>query len=96
MAKTELSKETIWLRNVIEDLGLHQHVSSIFIDNKSVIHLRDIKCTIRKPNKLVPKHCYIQGIKFVQVYKFGTAYNLADNMTKPCIFLCMSTWCQNT
>ena len=33
MAVTEAVKEVIWLRGLVEDLGLHQGVTTVFCDN---------------------------------------------------------------
>ena len=39
MTITEAVKETIWLRGLVEDLNLHQGVTTTFCDSQSAIHL---------------------------------------------------------
>ena len=39
MAVTGAVKEDIWLRGLVENLGLHQDISTVFCDSQSAIHL---------------------------------------------------------
>ena len=39
MAVTEAVKEVIWLRSLVEDLDLHQGVTTVFYDSQNAVHL---------------------------------------------------------
>ena len=39
MTVTEVEKETIWLRDLVEALNLHQGVTTMFCDSQSAIQL---------------------------------------------------------
>jgi len=39
MTVTEAVKEAIWLRGLVENLRLHQRVTTMFCDGSSAIHL---------------------------------------------------------
>ena len=39
MAATEAVKEAIWLRDLVDDLGLQQDATIIYCDSRSAIHL---------------------------------------------------------
>ena len=82
MAVTEVVKEAIWLRGLVENLGLHQGVIIIFCDSQSTIHLMKHQMYHEKTKHIDVRYHFIREIEVIKVKKISTANNPTDIMTK--------------
>ena len=80
---TEIVKEAIWLRGLVEDLSLHQGVTTVFCDSQSAIYLTNHQMYHERTKHIDVRYHFIQEIKVIKVKKIGTTSNPADMMTKP-------------
>nr|GEV04088.1 retrovirus-related Pol polyprotein from transposon TNT 1-94 [Tanacetum cinerariifolium] len=77
MALTEAVKEAIWLRGLLEELGVELNTMAVNCDNQGTIHLSQ--------NHVFhewTKHINVLEAKTVKVMKLGTEHNVADALTK--------------
>ena len=82
MAVTKAMRETIWLRGLVENIGLHQGVTIMFWDNQSVIHLTKHQMYHKRTKHIDVRYHFIREIKVIKVKKIGTADNPTDIMKK--------------
>ena len=82
MTITEAVKEIICLRGLVENLDLHQDVTTIFCDSQSVKHLTKHQMYHDRTKRIDVRYHFIQEIKVIKVKKISTAYNSADMMQK--------------
>ena len=87
MAAAEAVKEGIWLRNLVQELGLQQEVNSVvFCDNQSAIYLIRNQAYHERTKHIDVKYHFIReavGERNITVKKIGTTDNPADMLTKP-------------
>ena len=79
-------KEAIWLRGLVNELGLTQKVLTVFYDSQSVIHLTKNNRYHDKTKHINIKHHFIRDVVVVgeiMVEKIDTSENPADMLTKP-------------
>ena len=79
-------KEAIWLRGLVNELGLTQKVLTMFCDSQSVIHLTKNNRYHDKTKHINIKHHFIRDVVVVgeiMVEKIHTSDNPADMLTKP-------------
>jgi len=79
-------KEAIWLRGLVNELGLTQKVLTMFCDSQSVIHLTKNNRYHDKTKHIKIKHHFIRDVVVVRknmVEKIHTSDNPADMLTKP-------------
>ncbi|GJV32729.1 retrovirus-related pol polyprotein from transposon TNT 1-94 [Tanacetum coccineum] len=84
MALTKAVKEAIWLRGLLEELGVELNIVAVNCDNQSVIHLsRNHDFHERTKHINVRYHFIIEVLeaKTVKVLKVGTEHNVADALT---------------
>ena len=85
MAVTEGAKEALWLRGLLEDLGVIQDYVDVYCDSQSAIHLAENQVTHNRT-----KHIHVRFHKIrqlvedgdIQLLKVGTEDNPADMLTK--------------
>ncbi|XP_056687282.1 secreted RxLR effector protein 161-like [Spinacia oleracea] len=83
MALTEAEKEGMWLKRLVNDLGLHHDQAIVYCDSLSAIYLaKDQVCHERTKHINVRYH-FLRSEKRIKVNKVGTADNPADMFTKP-------------
>ncbi|XP_040369555.1 secreted RxLR effector protein 161-like [Rosa chinensis] len=97
IAVTEGAKEAVWLRGLLEDLGIIQEYVDIFCDSQSAIHLAENQVTHANTIHINVKcHKIRQMVEHgdVQLLKIGTADNPADMLTKqnPIEWPMVNTW----
>ena len=86
MAAAEAVKEAIWLRNLVQELGLQQEDNSVvFCDNQSAIHLVKNQAYHERTKHIDVRYHFIRDAvaeRNMMVKKIGTADNPADMLTK--------------
>ena len=86
MAAAEAVKEAIWLRNLVQELGLKQEVNSVvFCDNQSAICLVKNQAYHERTKHIDIKYHFIREAfteRNITVKKVDTADNPADMLTK--------------
>lgn len=85
VAATFASKEAIWLKTLLEELGYYQEKIIIYCDNQSALHLaRNPAFHSRTKHIRVQYHFVREQVEegTVDMQKVHTADNLADFMTK--------------
>jgi len=78
-------KKAIWLRGLVNELGLTQKVLTVFCDSQSVIHLTKNNSYQDKTKHINIKHHFIRDVVVVGeiiVEKIRTSENPADMLTK--------------
>ena len=77
-------KEAIWLRGLVNELGLTQKVLTVFCDSQSVIHLTKNNRYHDKTKHINIKHHFIRDVVVgeIMVVKIHTSENPADMLTK--------------
>ncbi|KAK7244251.1 hypothetical protein RIF29_39070 [Crotalaria pallida] len=86
ISATEGVKEDIWLRGLVNELGLTQDVLIVFCDSQSAIHLTKNSRYHDKTKHIDVKRHFIIDIVTVGevvVEKIHTSENPADMLTKP-------------
>jgi len=83
MALTEAAKEGIWLKGLVNDLGLQQDQALIYCDSLSAICLTKDQVHHEKTKHIDVRYHFLRNEKRIQVKKVGTADNPADMFTKP-------------
>ncbi|KAD1365130.1 hypothetical protein E3N88_42941 [Mikania micrantha] len=85
MAAAKASKELIWLKNFLEELGKKQPNSPLYCDNQSAIHLGKNLVFHGKTKHIQLRYHFIRGLisdGTLMLEKIGGTENPADMMTK--------------
>nr|GEX42321.1 copia protein [Tanacetum cinerariifolium] len=85
MALTEAMKEAIWLRGLLEDLGVELNRVTVNCDNQGAIHLSRNHVFHERTKHINVRYHFIREVldaKTVKVLKVGTEHNVADALTK--------------
>ncbi|GJZ29364.1 hypothetical protein Tco_0574011 [Tanacetum coccineum] len=85
MALTEVVKEAIWLRGLLEDLGIELNTVVVNCDNQGAIHLSRNHVFHERTKHINVRYHFIREVleaKTVKVLKVGTEHNAADALTK--------------
>ncbi|GJU90064.1 retrovirus-related pol polyprotein from transposon TNT 1-94 [Tanacetum coccineum] len=85
MALTEAVKEAIWLRGLLEELGVELNTVAVNCDNQGPIHLSRNHVFHERTKHINVRYHFIKEVleaKTVKVLKVGTEYNAADALTK--------------
>ena len=86
MALTEAAKEAIWLKGLVQDLGLEQDCLDIYCDNQSALHLARDQMYHERTKHVDVRYHFIRDLVEkgdVRLQKIHTAHNPADMFTKP-------------
>jgi transposase InsO family protein len=83
MALTEAAKEGIWLKGLINDLGVHQDQAIVYCDSLSAICLAKDQVHHERTKHIDIRYHFLRSEKRIRVKKVGTADNPADMFTKP-------------
>ncbi|GJV65527.1 retrovirus-related pol polyprotein from transposon TNT 1-94 [Tanacetum coccineum] len=81
MALTDAVKETIWLRGLLEELGVELNTVSVNCDNQDVIHLLRNHVFHERTKHINVRYHFIREVleaKTIFVLKVGTEHNAAD------------------
>ncbi|GJW94643.1 zinc finger, CCHC-type containing protein [Tanacetum coccineum] len=85
MALTKAVKEAIWLRGLLEELGVELNIVTVNCDNQGAIHLSR-NCVFHERAKHISvRHHFIREVleaKTVKVLKVDTKHIVADGLTK--------------
>ncbi|KAE8711089.1 Retrovirus-related Pol polyprotein from transposon TNT 1-94 [Hibiscus syriacus] len=98
VAATQASKEAIWLKMLLEELGHNQEYVSLFCDSQSALHLaRNPSFHSRTKHIRVQYHFIREKVEegTVDIQKIHTKDNIADFMTKA-INADKFTWCRSS
>nr|GEZ52047.1 retrovirus-related Pol polyprotein from transposon TNT 1-94 [Tanacetum cinerariifolium] len=85
MALTEAVKEAIWLRGLLEELGVELNTVAVNCDNQGAIHLSQNHVFHYRTKHINVRYHFIREVleaKTVEVLKVGTEHNAADALTK--------------
>nr|GEU94014.1 retrovirus-related Pol polyprotein from transposon TNT 1-94 [Tanacetum cinerariifolium] len=85
MAFTEAVKEAIWLRGLLEELGVQLNTVAVNCDNQGAIHLSQNLVFHERTKHINVCYHFIREVleaKTVKVLKVGTESNAADALTK--------------
>ncbi|GKA50171.1 retrovirus-related pol polyprotein from transposon TNT 1-94 [Tanacetum coccineum] len=85
MALTEAVKEAIWLRGLLEELGVVLNTVAVNCDNQGAIHLSRNHVFHERTKHINVRYHFIREVleaKTVKVLKVGTEHNAADALTK--------------
>ena len=82
MALTEASKESIWLKGLVGDLGIHQEQAIVYCDSLSAICLAKDQVHHERTKHIDVRYHFLREEKRIRVNKVGTADNPADMFTK--------------
>lgn len=85
IALSEASREAVWLRGLMQELGFEQEAVKIYCDSQSAIALAKNDVHHEKTKHVQVKYHFIRdliSLKWVEVLKIATAYNPADIFTK--------------
>ncbi|GJX64779.1 retrovirus-related pol polyprotein from transposon TNT 1-94 [Tanacetum coccineum] len=85
MALTEAVKEAIWVRGLLEELGIELNTVVVNCDNQDVIHLSRNHVFHERTKHINVRYHFIREVleaKTVKVLKVGTEHNAADALTK--------------
>ena len=86
MALTEAAKEAIWLKGLVQDLGLKQDCLDIHCDRQSALHLVKDQMYHERTKHVDVRYHFIRDLVEkgdVRLQKIYTAHNPADMFTKP-------------
>ncbi|KAL4323155.1 hypothetical protein GQ457_11G027600 [Hibiscus cannabinus] len=98
VAATQASKEAIWLKMLVEELGHKQEYVSLFCESQSALHLaRNHAFHSRTKHIRVPYHFIREKVEegIVDIQKIHTNDNIADFMTKA-INTDKFVWCRSS
>ncbi|KAE8665938.1 hypothetical protein F3Y22_tig00112523pilonHSYRG00165 [Hibiscus syriacus] len=98
VAATQASKEAIWLKMLLEELGHNQEYVSLFCDGQSALHLaRNPAFHSRTKHIRVQYHFIREKVEeeTIDMQKIHTKDNIADFMTKA-INADKFTWCRSS
>ena len=73
MTITKAVKDDIWLKGLVENLGLHQGVTTVFCDSQSAMHLTKHQMYLERIKHIDVRYHFIREIKVIKVKKIGTA-----------------------
>jgi len=79
-------KEAIWLRSLVDNLGLKQDITVVYYDNQSVIHLSKNQMYHERTKHIDVHYHFLREIIWqgnIIVKKIGTSDNATDMLTKP-------------
>ncbi|GJY97481.1 retrotransposon protein, putative, ty1-copia subclass [Tanacetum coccineum] len=82
---TEAVKEVIWLRGLLEELGVELNTVAVNCDNQGAIHLSRNHVFHERTKHINVRYHFIREVleaKTVEVLKVGTEHNAADALTK--------------
>nr|GEV14644.1 putative ribonuclease H-like domain-containing protein [Tanacetum cinerariifolium] len=85
MALTEAVKEAIWLRGLLEELGVELNRVTVNCDNQGAIHLSRNHVFHERTKHINMRYHFIREVleaKTVEVLNVGTEHNDADALTK--------------
>lgn len=85
MALKEAVKEAIWLRGLLEELGVELNTVAVNCDNQGAIHLSRNHVFHERTKHINVCYHFIREVleaKTVEVLKMGTEHNVADALTK--------------
>nr|GEV49951.1 hypothetical protein [Tanacetum cinerariifolium] len=85
MALTEAVKEAIWLRGLLEELGVELNRVTVNCDNQGAIHLSRNHVFYERSKYINVRYHFIREVleaKKVKVLKVGTEHNVADALMK--------------
>ncbi|GKC70667.1 hypothetical protein Tco_1116550 [Tanacetum coccineum] len=85
MALAEAVKEAIWLRGLLEELGVELNTVAVNCDNQGAIHLSRNHVFHERTKHINVRYHFIREVleaKTVKVLKVGTEHNAADALTK--------------
>ncbi|GJV45103.1 retrotransposon protein, putative, ty1-copia subclass [Tanacetum coccineum] len=85
MALTEAVKEAIWLRGLLEELGVELNSVAVNCDNQGAIHLSQNHVFHERTKHINVRYHFIIEVleaKMDEVLKAGTKHNAADALTK--------------
>nr|GEX69723.1 retrovirus-related Pol polyprotein from transposon TNT 1-94 [Tanacetum cinerariifolium] len=85
MALTEAVKEAIWLRGLLEELGVELNRMTVNFDNQGAIHLSQNHVFNERTKHINVRYHFIREVleaKTVEILKVGTEHNAADDLTK--------------
>ncbi|GKA27622.1 retrotransposon protein, putative, ty1-copia subclass [Tanacetum coccineum] len=85
MALTEAVKEAIWLRGLLEELGVELNTVAVNCDNQGTIHLSRNHVFHERTKHINVRYHFIKEVleaKTVKVLKVGTEHNVVDALTK--------------
>lgn len=83
IALTEAAKEGIWLKGLVNDLGLHHDQAIVYCDSLSAICLAKDQVHHERTKHIDVRYHFLRSEKRIKVNKVGTADNPADMFTKP-------------
>ncbi|GKE90930.1 hypothetical protein Tco_1572025, partial [Tanacetum coccineum] len=84
-AFTKAMKEAIWLRGLLEELGVELNTVAVNCDNQGAIHLSRNHVFHEKTKHINVRYHFNREVleaKMVKVLKVGTEYNVADALKK--------------
>ncbi|GJY94313.1 hypothetical protein Tco_0510674, partial [Tanacetum coccineum] len=85
MVLTETVKEAIWLRGLLEELGVELNTVTVNYDNQGAIHLSRNHVFHERTKHINVRYHFIREVleaKTVKVLKVGTEHNAADTLMK--------------
>ncbi|GJT88575.1 retrovirus-related pol polyprotein from transposon TNT 1-94 [Tanacetum coccineum] len=85
MALTKVVKEAIWLRGLLEELGVKLNIVAVNCDNEGAIHLSRNHVFHERTKHINVRCHFIREVlkeKTVKVLKVGTKHNVVDALTK--------------
>ncbi|GKD78838.1 hypothetical protein Tco_1341459 [Tanacetum coccineum] len=85
MVLTEAVKEAIWLRELLEELGVELNTVAVNCDNQGAIYLSRNHVFHERTKHINVRYHFIREVleaKTVKVLKMGTEHNAADALTK--------------
>ncbi|GJQ96508.1 retrotransposon protein, putative, ty1-copia subclass [Tanacetum coccineum] len=85
MALMEAVKESIWLRGLLEELGVELNTAAVNCDNQGTIHLSRNHVFHERTKHINVRYHFIREVleaKTVKVLKVGTEHNAVDALTK--------------
>ncbi|GJZ84446.1 retrovirus-related pol polyprotein from transposon TNT 1-94 [Tanacetum coccineum] len=85
MALTEAMKEAIWLRGLLEELGVELNTVKVNCDNQGAIHLLWNHVFHERTKHINVRYHFIREVleaKTVKVLKVGTEHNVVDALAK--------------
>nr|GEW53327.1 retrotransposon protein, putative, Ty1-copia subclass [Tanacetum cinerariifolium] len=85
IALTEAVKEAIWLRGLLEELGVELNIMAVNCDNQDAIHLSQNHVFHERTKHINVRYHFIREVlevKTVKVLKVGTEHKAADALTK--------------
>ncbi|GKC72511.1 hypothetical protein Tco_1118394 [Tanacetum coccineum] len=85
MALTKTVNEAIWLRGLVEELGIELHTMAVNCDNQGAIHLSQNHVFHERTKHINVRYHFIIEVleaKTIKVVKVDTKHNVTDALTK--------------